>query len=61
MLTYSFAQTLGLADAARAIVLALGLCALYGLAVEFLAVRPFASGAPMRWLMATVALRHRAR
>jgi branched-chain amino acid transport system permease protein len=31
-----------------AIVLALALCALYGLAVEFLAVRPFAAAARMR-------------
>src|ERR687884_182676 len=35
---------------------ALVLCALYGLIVELLAVRPFASRGSNAWLMATVAL-----
>src|SRR5690606_4157545 len=39
-----------------AIVLALLCCALYGLLVEFLAVRPFASRGSNAWLMSTVAL-----
>ena len=42
VLTYTFAQTFGW-PMPLAILLALALCALYGLAVEFLAVRPFAS------------------
>jgi branched-chain amino acid transport system permease protein len=41
---------------ALAIVLALLLCALYGLLVEFIAVRPFASRGSNAWLMSTVAL-----
>jgi branched-chain amino acid transport system permease protein len=55
VLTYTFAQTLGW-PMPLAVVLALALCALYGLAVEFLAVRPFASRGSDAWLMATVAL-----
>lgn len=55
VLTFSFAQTLGW-PVPLAIVLALGLCALYGLLVEFLAVRPFASRGSNAWLIATVAL-----
>lgn len=55
VLTYTFAQTLGWPMAA-AIVLALLLCALYGLLVEFLAVRPFVNRGSDAWLMATVAL-----
>lgn len=55
VLTYTFAQTLGWPMAA-AIVLALGLCALYGLLVEVLAVRPFVRRGSDAWLMATVAL-----
>src|SRR5207253_7667663 len=55
VLTYTFAQTLGW-PMPLAVVLALALCALYGLAVEFLAVRPFASRGSNAWLMATVAL-----
>jgi branched-chain amino acid transport system permease protein len=39
-----------------AIVLALAVCALYGLVVERLAVRPFARRGSNAWLMATVAL-----
>ncbi len=55
VLTYAFAQTLGWPMAA-AIVLALLLCALYGLVVEVLAVRPFVRRGSDAWLMATVAL-----
>ena len=55
VLTYAFAQTLGWPMAA-AIVLALLLCALYGLLVELLAVRPFVRRNSDAWLMATVAL-----
>jgi branched-chain amino acid transport system permease protein len=55
VLTYSFAQTLGWPLAA-AIALALALCALYGLLVERLAVRPFVQRNSDAWLMATVAL-----
>jgi len=55
VLTYTFAQTLGWPMAA-AIVLALALCAAYGLVVEFLAVRPFARRGSNAWLMSTVAL-----
>jgi branched-chain amino acid transport system permease protein len=52
---YAFAVNLGwpLLPAAAA---ALLLCALYGLLVELLAVRPFASRGSNAWLMATVAL-----
>jgi branched-chain amino acid transport system permease protein len=55
VLTYTFAQTLGWPVAA-AIVLALALCAAYGLLVERLAVRPFVQRDSDAWLMATVAL-----
>jgi len=55
VLTFTFAQTLGW-PLALAIALALGLCALYGLLVERLAVRPFAGRGSESWLMATVAL-----
>ena len=55
VLTFTFAQTLGWPMLA-AVVLALLLCALYGLVVEFLAVRPFASRGSNAWLIATVAL-----
>ena len=55
VLTYGFAMTLGW-PMPVAIALALLLCALYGLVVEFVAVRPFASGGSDAWLMATVAL-----
>ncbi|WP_454719747.1 MULTISPECIES: branched-chain amino acid ABC transporter permease [Cupriavidus] len=55
VLAYTFAQTLGW-PMPLAVLLALALCALYGLAVEFLAVRPFASRGSSAWLMATVAL-----
>lgn len=55
VLTYSFGITLGWPMAA-AIALALALCALYGLVVEALAVRPFVARGSDAWLMATVAL-----
>lgn len=55
VLTYGFAMVLGW-PMALAVVLALLLCALYGLAVEFFAVRPFARRNSDAWLMATVAL-----
>ncbi|MCD0504263.1 branched-chain amino acid ABC transporter permease [Bordetella petrii] len=55
VLCFTFAQTLGW-GMLPAIVLALLCCALYGLLVEFLAVRPFASRGSNAWLMSTVAL-----
>lgn len=55
VLCFTFAQTFGW-GMAPAIVLALLCCALYGLLVEFLAVRPFASRGSNAWLMSTVAL-----
>jgi branched-chain amino acid transport system permease protein len=55
VLTFTFAQTFGW-PMLPAIVLALSMCALYGLLVEFLAVRPFASRGSNAWLIATVAL-----
>jgi len=55
VLTYTFAQTLGW-PLAVALLFALALCALYGLVVERLAVRPFASRGSNAWLMSTVAL-----
>lgn len=55
VLTYTFAQTLGWPGYA-AVLLALALCACYGLLVEWLAVRPFVNRASDAWLMATVAL-----
>ena len=51
VLCFAFAQTLHLPMA-----LALLLCAAYGLLVEVIAVRPFASRGSNAWLMATVAL-----
>src|SRR5580765_1287662 len=53
--TYTFAVRLGWPFAPAAL-LALLLCALYGLLVEALAVRPFARRGSNAWLMATVAL-----
>ena len=53
--TYTFAQTLGW-PLVPAMAIALLLCALYGLLVEFVAVRPFARRGSDAWLMATVAL-----
>ena len=55
VLTYSFAQTLGWPMAA-ALAAALALCALYGMLVELVAVRPFVRRGSNAWLMATVAL-----
>lgn len=55
VLTYTFAQALGWPLLA-ALPPALALCALYGLVVERLAVRPFASRGSNAWLMSTVAL-----
>jgi len=55
VLTYTFVQTLGW-PLAPAPLVALALCALYGLVVERLAVRPFASRGSNAWLMSTVAL-----
>lgn len=55
VLCFTFAQTLGW-PLLPAILLALVLCAAYGLVVEFVAVRPFASRGSDAWLMATVAL-----
>lgn len=55
VLTYTFAQTLGWPGYA-AVLLALALCAAYGLLVEWLAVRPFVNRGSDAWLMATVAL-----
>lgn len=55
VLTYGFAMVLGW-PMALAVLLSLLLCALYGLAVEFFAVRPFARRNSDAWLMATVAL-----
>jgi branched-chain amino acid transport system permease protein len=55
VLTYSLAVTFGW-PMLPAVLLALALCALYGVLVERLAVRPFARRGSNAWLMATVAL-----
>lgn len=55
VLAYTFAQTLGW-PMPLAIVVALALCAVYGLVVERLAVQPFVRRGSSAWLMATVAL-----
>jgi branched-chain amino acid transport system permease protein len=55
VLAYTFAVTLGWPFIPAAL-LALALCALYGVLVERLAVRPFARRGSNSWLMATVAL-----
>ena len=55
VLSYTLSVTLGWPVGA-AIVLALGGCALWGLVVELLAVRPFVQRGSDAWLMATVAL-----
>src|SRR5512145_931942 len=52
---YTFAVRLGL-PLWLAVLAALALCALYGLVVELVAVRPFARRGSNAWLMATVAL-----
>ncbi|QBE65414.1 branched-chain amino acid ABC transporter permease [Pseudoduganella lutea] len=57
VLTFTFAQTLGWPLVPSIVLaLALALCALYGLLVECIAVRPFVSRGSDAWLMATVAL-----
>lgn len=55
VLTYTFSQTLGW-PWPLALAAALLLCALYGMLVEFVAVRPFARRGSNAWLMSTVAL-----
>lgn len=55
VLTYTFSQTLGW-PWPLALMAALALCALYGMLVEFVAVRPFARRGSNAWLMSTVAL-----
>ena len=55
VLTYTFSQTLGW-PWPLALLAALALCALYGMLVEFVAVRPFARRGSNAWLMSTVAL-----
>ena len=55
VLTFTFARTLGW-PYPLAVALALLLCALYGLLVELVAVRPFVRRGSDAWLMATVAL-----
>jgi branched-chain amino acid transport system permease protein len=52
---YTFAVTLGW-PMLPAVLLSLALCALYGVIVELLAVRPFARRGSSSWLIATVAL-----
>ncbi|MGQ0654292.1 MAG: branched-chain amino acid ABC transporter permease [Betaproteobacteria bacterium] len=52
---YTFAVTFGWPFVPAAL-MALALCALYGVMVELLAVRPFARRGSSAWLMATVAL-----
>jgi branched-chain amino acid transport system permease protein len=52
---FTFSQTLGW-PMLPAVMMALVLCAAYGLVVEYLAVRPFASRNSDAWLMGTVAL-----
>src|SRR5262245_49771236 len=55
VLAYTFAVTLGWPFVPAAL-LALFLCALYGMLVEAVAVRPFVRRGSSAWLMATVAL-----
>jgi branched-chain amino acid transport system permease protein len=55
VLCFAFSQTVGM-PMPLAVILALALCAVYGVAVEVLAVRPFASRGSNAWLMSTVAL-----
>ena len=55
VLAYTLAVTFGWPFIPAALV-ALALCALYGVIVEFVAVRPFARRGSSAWLMATVAL-----
>src|SRR5258707_13881465 len=55
VLAYTFAVTLGWPFVPAALV-ALALCAAYGVLVELVAVRPFARRGSNAWLMSTVAL-----
>jgi len=55
VLTHTFAVILGW-DMALSIVLALLLCAAWGVLVERIAVRPFAQNGSNTWLMSTVAI-----
>lgn len=55
VLAFTFGVTLGW-PMAGAVVLALALCALWGVVVERVAVRPFVRRGSNAWLMATVAL-----
>ena len=55
VLAYTFAVTLGW-PMLPAVLMALALCAAYGVLVELLAVRPFVRRASNSWLIATVAL-----
>jgi len=55
VLAYTFAVTFGW-PFIPAVLVALALCALYGVIVELVAVRPFARRGSNAWLMATVAL-----
>lgn len=55
VLCFTFSVTLGY-PMWLAIILALALCALYGMIVERIAIRPFASRGSDAWLMSTVAL-----
>lgn len=55
VLAYTFAVTFGW-PFVPAMLVALALCALYGVIVELVAVRPFARRGSNAWLMATVAL-----
>jgi len=52
---YTFAVTLGW-PFLPAVIVALALCALYGVVVERVAIRPFAQRGSSAWLMATVAI-----
>lgn len=55
VVTFSFAQTLGW-PVFISVLVALLVCAAYGLVVEIVAVRPFVKRGSDAWLMATVAL-----
>ena len=56
VLTYAFVADAAAGRCWRRSLLALALCALYGLLVEVVAVRPFVRRGSDAWLMATVAL-----
>lgn len=55
VLLFAFAQSLGW-PIVPAVIVTLALCAVYGLLVELLAVRPFVRRGSEAWLMATVAM-----